>query len=230
MWLGPAPKRPFNRSRFHGNWRWFFDYGTGDLGNDGVHRLDIARWALEAGVLAQGGKPLGFPRSVSAVGGKYYFDDAQEWPDTLQVTYDFPGYVLTYEMRIWTPYPLDGESEGPLVYGDGGYLVIGNSRWRAYDAKGKLMKEDSGSDQTLGPRPELPRLHAQPPEAHRRPGDHRPSLQPALPPRQRRLASRPHAEVRSRRRTPSPATPTPTSTSRVAEYRKPWLLPKIADL
>ncbi|MDP7019096.1 MAG: Gfo/Idh/MocA family oxidoreductase, partial [Pirellulaceae bacterium] len=46
-WLGPAPKRAFNSRRFHGSWRWFFDYGTGDLGNDGVHRLDVARWALQ---------------------------------------------------------------------------------------------------------------------------------------------------------------------------------------
>ncbi len=83
MWLGPAPKRPFNPVRFHGNWRWFFDYGTGDLGNDGVHRLDVARWALETAIAAQGEKPLGLPTRVSAIGGKYYFDDAQEWPDTL---------------------------------------------------------------------------------------------------------------------------------------------------
>src|SRR5262249_48133177 len=75
VWLGPAPKRPFNKARFHGNWRWFFDYGTGDLGNDGVHRLDNAFRALQTGILAQGGKPLGLPKSVSASGGKYYFDD-----------------------------------------------------------------------------------------------------------------------------------------------------------
>src|SRR5262245_43978701 len=54
MWLGPAPLRPFNRVRFHGNWRWFFDYGTGDLGNDGVHRLDYARWALATALAAKG--------------------------------------------------------------------------------------------------------------------------------------------------------------------------------
>ena len=54
MWLGPTPKRPFNVRRFDGNWRWYFDFGTGDLGNDGVHRLDIARWALSTAVEAQG--------------------------------------------------------------------------------------------------------------------------------------------------------------------------------
>jgi predicted dehydrogenase len=150
MWLGPAPKRPFNAMRFHGNWRWFFDYGTGDLGNDGVHRLDIARWALDTAVTARGEPPLGFPRAVSAVGGKYYFDDDQEWPDTLMVNYDYPGRVLTYEMRVWSPYPMEGESEGAAVYGDQGYIVIGNGRWRAFDPKGNIVQEDSGGYNDAG--------------------------------------------------------------------------------
>src|SRR5262245_61349020 len=146
FWLGPAPLRPFNPVRFHGNWRWFFDYGTGDLGNDGVHRLDYARWALGTALAAQGEKLPDLPRAVSALGGKYYFDDAQEWPDTLMATYDFaPGCLLTYEMRVWNAYPLHDESEGAAICGDNGYVVIGNSRWRAFDAKGKLIKEESGS-------------------------------------------------------------------------------------
>ena len=145
MWLGPAPLRPFNRARFHGSWRWFFDYGTGDLGNDGVHRLDYARWALATALAAKGQTLAEMPRAVSAHGGKYYFDDAQEWPDTMMVTYDFaPGCLLTYEMRVWNAYPLHEESEGAAIHGDGGYVVIGNSRWRAFDEKGKLIKEESG--------------------------------------------------------------------------------------
>src|SRR5262245_34340164 len=103
FWLGPAPKRPFNPLRFHGNWRWFFDYGTGDLGNDGVHRLDYARWGLETALAAEGLKLPPFPVAVSAHGGKYYFDDAQEWPDTLHVLYDYGNSLLSYEMRIWCP-------------------------------------------------------------------------------------------------------------------------------
>jgi len=142
-WLGPAPKRPFNEKRFHGNWRWFFDYGTGDLGNDGVHRLDVARWALETAVAAEGKQLSSVPQAVSAHGGKYYFDDAQEWPDTMMVTYDYAGYLLTYEMRVWNRYPLHEESEGSAVHGDGGYVVIGNSRWRAFDERGQLVKEES---------------------------------------------------------------------------------------
>lgn len=145
-WLGPAPLRPFNPLRFHGNWRWFFDYGTGDLGNDGVHRLDMARWALETAVAAEGGAPLPpFPRVVSSVGGKYYFDDDQQWPDTLMVTYDYGGRMLTYEMRVWCRYTLDGESEGAAVYGDKGYVILGNGSWRAYALQNKLVAEGKSS-------------------------------------------------------------------------------------
>lgn len=146
MWLGSAPKRPFNTRRWHGNWRWFFDYGSGDLGNDGVHRLDVARWGLKTGVEAKGGKLSAFPKSCSAHGGKHYFDDVQEWPDNLMVTYDYGNCILTYEMRIWSPYPLHGESEGAAIYGDQGYAVIGNRRWRAFDAKGEQILEEKADD------------------------------------------------------------------------------------
>jgi len=150
LWLGPAPKRPFNPRRFHGSWRWFFDYGTGDLGNDGVHRLDLARWALATALEAEGKELPPAPRRVSAHGGKLYFDDDQEWPDTMMVTYDFPDCVMTYELRIWSPYPLHDEREGAAVLGDNGSVVLGNRRWRAFDAKGAQVKEESGPDNTNG--------------------------------------------------------------------------------
>ena len=152
-WLGPAPKRPFNPVRFHGNWRWFFDYGTGDLGNDGVHRLDVARWALGVAMEAKGEGPLPLlPRTISTAGGKWYFDDPQEWPDTLQVNYEYEvpgqsGRVLTYEMRVWNPYPYLGTGEGAAVFGDKAYIVIGNDGWRAFGSGGKqIAGEDGGVD------------------------------------------------------------------------------------
>jgi predicted dehydrogenase len=141
-WLGPAPKRPFNPTRFHGNWRWFFDYGAGDLGNDGVHRLDFTRWAFETALEAHGDPPLGQLQAVSAHGGKCYFDDIQEWPDNLLVTYDYgAGRIMSYEMRLWTRYPLEGEKEGGIVYGDQGYILIGNEYWRAYAKDGEVVKK-----------------------------------------------------------------------------------------
>ncbi len=139
MWLGPAPERPFNRNRFHSRWRWFFDYGTGDLGNDGVHRVDYARRGLEAGFAAMGKELPAWPTAVSAAGGKFFFDDAQQWPDTLVVTWDYPGATLMYEMRNWQPTPMEGHAEGAAVYGENGYVVIGNGSWRAFDERNKTV-------------------------------------------------------------------------------------------
>jgi predicted dehydrogenase len=93
LWLGPAPERPFNENRFHYNWHWHWDYGTGDLGNDGVHAIDYARWMLG----------VENPLAISASGGKLFFDDDQQTPDTQVVTYEFERCHLVYEMRIWTP-------------------------------------------------------------------------------------------------------------------------------
>jgi predicted dehydrogenase len=148
MWLGAAPKRPFNPRRFHGHWRWFYDYGTGDLGNDGVHRLDMAIALLQAACDAQGDDALGLPRKISANGGKWYFDDMQEFPDTLQVNYEFSGEapkLLTYEMRIWAPYPMNGLGEGAAVYGDKGYIEIGNSGWRAFEGREQVKLVEGNS-------------------------------------------------------------------------------------
>ncbi len=134
LWLGPAPMRPFNRYRFHGNWRWFFDTGTGDLGNDGVHRMDYCRWVM--GI-------TDFPEAVSCAGGKLYFDDAQEWPDTMMVTYEYPGKILVYEMRIWSEPRLHEHGEGAAIYGDKGWVLVHNSGWKAMDGDGKVLSEGS---------------------------------------------------------------------------------------
>lgn len=226
FWLGPAPLRKFNPRRFHGSWRWFFDYGTGDLGNDGVHRLDIARWALETAVAAKGEQPLGWPRSVSTAGGKYYFDDDQEWPDTLMVSYDYPGRVLTYEMRIWSPYNLEGESEGAAVFGDAGYIVIGNGRYRAFDAKGQMVKEVAGSYNDAGHAQNfIDCLHSrEKPVADLETVGHPSSM----------LCHLGNAAWRAGRTLRfDPATYTFTGDADAnqfltrPEYRKPWLLPKI---
>jgi len=73
LWTGPAPLKPFTRNRFHYNWHWSWDTGNGDLGNQGVHQIDVARWGLG----------VKFPNRVSAVGGHFMFDDDQQTPNTL---------------------------------------------------------------------------------------------------------------------------------------------------
>jgi len=137
-WLGPAPKRPFNRYRFHGNWRWFFDYGCGDLGNDGVHRLDYCRMVMGIDQM---------PHTVSCSGGKLFFDDAQEWPDTMIAVYEFggkpsrPKMIMTYEMRLWSKPKLHGVTEGGAVYGENGWVLMTNGKWAAYDRNEKVIKQ-----------------------------------------------------------------------------------------
>ena len=115
-WLGPAPFRPFNANRFHGNWQWFRDYGNGDIGNDGVHDIDMARFGL--------GDP-GQPIRVTAHGSRIDLGGEREYPDNMMVTYQFPDdRVLIYEDRGWTPYGLHGYDSGNAFYGTEGYMMF----------------------------------------------------------------------------------------------------------
>jgi predicted dehydrogenase len=123
LWLGPAPERAFNANRFHYNWHWFWDYGTGELGNNGIHGLDVAR-----NVLA-----LDAPERISCGGGKYFYDDDQETPDTQIATFDFPGTCLVWEHRIWAKKGLEGASWGVAFHGEKGTLVFGDKGWHVAD-------------------------------------------------------------------------------------------------
>jgi len=134
-WVGPAEMIPFNENRFHYNWHWHWNFGTGDLGNDGAHQVDMARWAL--GVEA--------PVRVSGMGKKYYFEDDQITPDTMNITFDYGDKAMIWEMRIWTPYKLEGIDNGVAVYGADGYIHIGDWEkdwgYKVFDAKGKLVED-----------------------------------------------------------------------------------------
>ena len=90
LFLGPAPMRPFNPLRFKYNWHWFWDTGNGDIGNQGVHQMGVARWGL--------GDPE-WPKSVLSSGGKYAYDDDQETPNTMYTSFDYGGRELTFEVR-----------------------------------------------------------------------------------------------------------------------------------
>ena len=134
IWQGPAPERPYNEAIVGSAWRWFFDYGTGDLGNDGVHRIDYCRhvMGLEA-----------MPEAISCSGGKFFFEDDQQWPDTMFINYDYSGKVLQYEMRLWSKPKLHGATEGAAIYGENGWVLLTNKSWKAWDGAGKLVAEGS---------------------------------------------------------------------------------------
>ncbi len=119
-WLGPAPVRGFNVNRFHGNWRIYQDYGNGDIGDDGIHDLDMARWGL--GVTTH-------PSRITAHGGDTFYRGAnkgdREFPDNMMVTYEYAdGRVLIYEDRLFTPYGLHGYDSGNAFYGTKGYMIF----------------------------------------------------------------------------------------------------------
>jgi predicted dehydrogenase len=135
LWLGPAPERPFNPNRFHYNWHWFWDYGNGDLGNQGIHQMDIARWGL--------GKQE-FPKSVLATGGRFGYSDDGETPNTLHVSFEFDDCELQFEVRgLYTNDELKVKI-GDIFYGTEGVLAITSyTDWQAYFGP-KLEKGPGG--------------------------------------------------------------------------------------
>lgn len=134
-WIGPAEFVPFQSNRFHYNWHWWHNFGTGDIGNDGAHEMDIARWGLGVD---------GLPSRAFALGGKYYFDDDQQFPDTATCTFEWPDAnvplrrkQLIFEMRIWSKtYPHNVDT-GIEFYGTDGMLFVSK--------RGKLVLRDNSN-------------------------------------------------------------------------------------
>lgn len=120
MWLGPAPKRPFNPNRFHFNFRWFWDYAGGLMTDWGVHEIDIALYAMQAKA----------PKSVMAAGGKLaYPDDASETPDTLQAVYEYDGFNMLWEHATGIDGGNYGRTEGIAFIGNNATLVLNRDGW-----------------------------------------------------------------------------------------------------
>lgn len=166
LWQGPAPEHVFTKNRFLYNWHWFWWYGNGDLGNQGIHQLDAARWGLG----------LKFPNRVSAIGGHFMFNDDQQTPNTLNCTFEYyiadaKPKMLEFEVRHWmtnheagigtpamgTPAPRRAAKEsrimppsnapstiGDIFYGSRGYLAMG-------DEDADTYKTWLGEDQEPGP-------------------------------------------------------------------------------
>ena len=116
MWLGPAPKQPFNLNRFHGKWNWYRNFGNGDIGGDGIHDLDMARWGL--GVTTH-------PERITAHGSRIDLKGPREFPDNMMVAYHYSeGKVLLYEERGWTPYGPNGFDSSNAFYGTEGLMIF----------------------------------------------------------------------------------------------------------
>lgn len=144
LWVGPAPMVPYRSNMLPGIWRWWYDFGCGDIGNDGVHDIDVACWGL--GVETH-------PSRVACLGGKSFFDDDQQFPDTQYAVFEYPDAAgpgkakqLIFEQRIWSPYVQEGYENGAAFYGTKGLMVIGHSvGWTLYGARNKKIAERTGS-------------------------------------------------------------------------------------
>jgi predicted dehydrogenase len=141
-WLGPTPEFPYQKNLLHSVWRWWHNFGCGDIGNDGVHDIDVALWGLNPG---------SHPDRVACFGGKYFFDDDQQFPDTQYAQFEFPidsngkQKQLIFEQRTWTPYTQDGYENGAAFYGTKGVLICGHTvGWRLYGPRNKLIAERTG--------------------------------------------------------------------------------------
>ena len=133
MWLGPAPKRPFNPNHFHYNFRYFWEYAGGLMADWGVHMLDFALYGMKATV----------PDRVMAMGGKLSRpDDARQVPDTLNVLYDFDDFVVEWEHSITLSQQKFGSSAGIAFQGNNGMMVINRGGWQVlpeHDMTGDLQ-------------------------------------------------------------------------------------------
>ena len=133
MWLGPAPKRAFNANRFgvdpddkyFSSFRWFWDYAGGMMTDWGVHWLDIVQMAFDEKM----------PSSITALGEKFRLKDNRETPDTLQVTYEYPGFLATYENRYGNAQSMFDKSGGILFCGDKATLYVDRAGYKVVSEK-----------------------------------------------------------------------------------------------
>jgi len=116
IWQGPARERPFSRRYVHYNWHWTWDFGNGEIGNQGVHETDMCLWGLG----------VELPRQIASLGGKFLFDDDKETPEVLSSTYLYPeqNKAIEVEVRHWCTNQEHGVEVGNIFYGDKGYMLI----------------------------------------------------------------------------------------------------------
>ena len=143
QFLGPAPYRKFTELRFAYNWHWFWDTGNGDIGNQGVHEMDIARW----------GMGVSWPQTVVSTGGKFVYDDDQETPNTQLTTFDYGnGQQIVFEVRglptgpDWPLQKRGANTIGNIFYGSDGILAIDANGFQIYKGEELVLSQDVKPD------------------------------------------------------------------------------------
>lgn len=131
LWQGPAPERAYRDNVVHYNWHWMWHWGTAELGNNGVHLIDIMRWGLG----------VDYATRVTAAGGRYRFDDDQETPDTSVTTFEFDKQAIIWEGRsFYKPIADEAPKFEVAFYCDNGTVTIDRTKYVVYDAGGKQLE------------------------------------------------------------------------------------------
>jgi predicted dehydrogenase len=136
LWCGPAPMDPLTRPKVHYDWHWVWPTGNGDLGNQGIHQMDVARWGLGLDAL---------PEGVIAYGGRFGYEDAGETPNTEVIVLDYGPKTLVFEVRGLKTAPFKGAAVGVVFEGSDGYVVQQSyTNCVAFDKEGKLVTRFEG--------------------------------------------------------------------------------------
>lgn len=142
LWLGPAPSRPFQPNRFHYNWHWFWDTGNGDIGNQGIHQMDVARWGLGKSEL---------PPKILSSGGRFGYSDDGETPNTQIAAFRYEDCLLEFEVRGLYTHEEKGIKIGNIFYGTEGYLALDGGDWSTYfGSKGEPGPSGKGGGDHFG--------------------------------------------------------------------------------
>ena len=136
QWIGPAEMRPLRRKNLHYDWHWDFNTGNGDLGNQGVHQMDLARWGLALDTL---------PKRVVSCGGRLGYDDDGDTPNTLVSAFDHGDKSLVFEVRGLQSGAYRNVTIGTVFHGEGGYLAVASyDRCAAFDTSGREIRVFQG--------------------------------------------------------------------------------------
>ncbi|MCH8822731.1 MAG: Gfo/Idh/MocA family oxidoreductase [Planctomycetes bacterium] len=137
LWTGPAQLLPLRRKQLHYDWHWVFNTGNGDIGNQGVHQMDIARWGLNK---------TEFPKSITSCGGRVGYDDDGETPNTLMTVYDYGDQQLIFEVRGLKTSEYKTAHVGVIFHCEHGYLVStsGYGKVVAFDLDGNIIRTFEG--------------------------------------------------------------------------------------
>jgi predicted dehydrogenase len=139
LWTGPAQMKPYSQRLVHYNWHWTWDYGNGDVGNQGIHETDMCLWGLD----------VELPERVTAMGDKFLFDDDKETPELMTSLYHYPKQkkMIQFEVRHWCTNNEEGVGVGNIFYGSDGYMLV-----KGYDSYEVYLgqKREKGPARKMG--------------------------------------------------------------------------------